>query len=231
MTHHTASPERRAAPALMRFWDSAVGKKMVMGATGLALVAFVVLHMAGNLQFFAGADRFDAYSHLLQHDLIELTWLLRITLLGSLALHVLAAYQLTRRSWSARPDPYERREPQVSTYAARTMRWGGVYLLLFIPYHILHFTTGTVHPAFNKDGAYGNVVIGFQVLWVAVFYLGAMAILSLHLYHGAWASLRSLGAARPSADPLHRRIALALAVIVPVGFSLLPLSVMLGLVR
>ena len=216
---------------LVRFWESSVGKKMVMGATGLILVGFVIVHMAGNLQFFAGAGRFNAYSRLLQHDLIELTWIVRLVLLASVALHVMAAYQLTRRGWVARPEPYAKREPQVSTYAARTMRWGGLYLLAFIPYHILHFTTGTLHPGFSKDGAYGNVVIGFEVMWVGFFYLGAMVILGLHLYHGAWASLRSLGVARPSAEPLHRRVALAIAVIVPAGFSLLPLSVMLGFVR
>jgi succinate dehydrogenase / fumarate reductase cytochrome b subunit len=216
---------------LRRFWDSSVGKKIVMGGTGLILIAFVVLHMAGNLQFFAGSERFDAYSHLLQVDIIELTWLLRATLLGCVLLHIVAAYQLTMRNRAARPADYEKREPQVSTYAARTMRWGGVYLLLFIPYHIMHFTTGTLHPAFVRGQAYGNVVIGFQVMWVALFYLGAMAILSLHLYHGAWASFRTLGIARPSNDPLHRRLALAIAIIVPVGFSLLPLSVLLGFVR
>lgn len=216
---------------LVRFWDSSVGKKMVMGATGLILVAFVILHMLGNLQFFAGAERFNAYSHLLQVDLIEFTWALRVTLLVSVVLHITAAYQLTMRNRAARPADYVKREPQVSTYAARTMRWGGVYLLLFIPYHILHFTTGTLHPAFVRGQAYGNVVIGFEVMWVSLFYLGAMLFLGLHLYHGAWAALRSLGAARPSEDPQHRRIALAIAVIVPVGFSLLPLSVMLGFVR
>ncbi len=216
---------------LLRFWDSSVGKKMVMGATGLILVAFVILHMAGNLQFFSGSERFNAYSHLLQVDLIELTWLLRITLIAAVVLHITAAYQLTMRSRAARPANYVKREPQVSTYAARTMRWGGVYLLLFIPYHILHFTTGTLHPAFVRGQAYGNVVIGFETVWVSVFYLGAMAFLGLHLYHGAWAAFRTLGVARPSNDPLHRRLALAIAVIVPVGFSLLPLSVVLGFVR
>ncbi len=216
---------------LRRFWDSSVGKKIVMGATGLILVAFVVGHMPGNLQFFAGPARFNAYSHLLQVDVIELTWLLRVTLLASVVLHVIAAYQLTMQNRAARPADYVRREPQVSTYAARTMRWGGVYLLLFIPYHLLHFTTGTLHPAFVRGEAYGNVVIGFQTMWVALFYLGAMAFLALHLYHGAWAAFRTLGIARPSNDPLHRRLALALAVIVPAGFSLLPLSVMLGFIR
>jgi succinate dehydrogenase / fumarate reductase cytochrome b subunit len=213
---------------LLRFWDSSVGKKVVMGATGLILVAFVILHMAGNLQFFSGSERFNAYSHLLQVDLIELTWIMRLTLLAAVILHITAAYQLTMRNRAARPAGYVKREPQVSTYAARTMRWGGVYLLLFIPYHILHFTTGTLHPAFVRGEAYGNVVIGFQVMWVALFYLGAMAFLGLHLYHGAWAMFRTLGLARPSNDPLHRRLALAIAIIVPAGFSLLPLSVMLG---
>jgi succinate dehydrogenase / fumarate reductase cytochrome b subunit len=216
---------------LLRFWDSSVGKKVVMGATGLILVAFVILHMAGNLQFFSGSERFNAYSHLLQVDLIELTWLMRLTLLGAVALHVTAAYQLTMRNRAARPAGYVKREPQVSTYAARTMRWGGVYLLLFIPYHILHFTTGTLHPAFVRGAAYGNVVIGFQTTWVALFYLGAMAFLGLHLYHGAWAMFRTLGIARPSNDPLHRRLALAIAIIVPAGFSLLPLSVLLGFIH
>jgi succinate dehydrogenase / fumarate reductase cytochrome b subunit len=216
---------------LLRFWDSSVGKKIVMGATGLILVGFVVGHMAGNLQFFAGADRFNAYSHLLQVDIIEFTWLLRVVLLASAVLHVIAAYQLTMRNWAARPDDYARRDPQVSTYASRTMRWGGVYLVLFIPYHLLHFTTGTLHPAFVRGQAYGNVVIGFQTAWVSLLYLVAMAFLALHLYHGTWAAFRTLGVARPSNDPLHRRLALAIAVIVPVGFSLLPLSVMLGFVR
>ena len=216
---------------MRRFWGSTVGKKIVMGATGLILVAFVVLHMAGNLQFFAGFERFNAYSHLLQVDLIEVTWLLRLALLASVVLHVTAAYQLTIRNWAARPEAYAHHEPQVSTYAARTMRWGGVYLLLFIPYHLLHFTTGTLHPAFVRAEAYGNVVIGFQVMWVSLLYLVAMVFLGLHLYHGTWAAFRSLGVTRPRNDPLHRRLALVLAVIVPVGFSLLPLSVMLGFVR
>src|ERR1035437_2482368 len=112
---------------LRRFWDSSVGKKIVMGVTGLILVAFVVGHMAGNLQFFSGSARFNAYSHLLQVDLIELTWLLRVPGVASVALHGIAAYHPTMQNRAARPPASGRREPQVSTYAARTMRWGGVY--------------------------------------------------------------------------------------------------------
>jgi succinate dehydrogenase cytochrome b subunit len=217
--------------AVAAFYGSTVGKKVVMASTGILLVGFVILHMAGNLQFFLGPGRFDAYSHLLQHDLIEVTWLLRATLLAAVVLHVTAAVQLTRRNWSARPTGYRKYDPQVATWASRSMRWGGFYLLLFIPYHILHFTTGTLHPSFIREAAYHNVLVGFQVTWVAVFYLGAMAFLALHLYHGTWAMLRTLGAARPSADPMHRRVALAIAIVVPAGFSLLPLAVMFGVVH
>ena len=217
--------------ALSKFWESSVGKKIVMGATGIILVGFVIVHMAGNLQFFMGADRFNAYSKLLKHDVIELTWIVRITLLVSVILHVTAAYQLTMRNRAARPADYAMREPQVSTYASRTMRWGGVYLLLFIPYHLGHFTLGWFHPAFSETGAWGNVAIGFQSVPVALFYLGAMAFLAMHLYHGIWACMRTLGLARPSANPLHRRAALVLAIVVATGFSLLPLSVMLGFMR
>ncbi len=218
---------------LGKFWHSTVGKKLVMGLTGLILVGFVVVHMAGNLQLFMGAERFNGYSKLLKHDVIELTWIVRLTLLAAVTLHITAAYQLVQRTRAARPVDYQNRQPQVSTYASRTMRWGGVYLLVFIVLHLLQFTIGwtPLLPEFSDTGAYGNVVITFKRLQYSAFYLGAMFFLALHLYHGAWASFRTLGIARPSADPLHRRLALAIAIVVPVGFSLLPLSIVLGLVR
>lgn len=216
---------------LSTFWASAVGKKIVMGLTGLILVGFVIVHMAGNLQLFMGAERFNAYSRLLKHDIVELTWIVRITLLASVVLHALAAYQLTMQNRAARPTEYARRDAQVSTYASRTMRWGGVYLLFFIVYHLGHFTTGTFHPAFSETGAYGNVIIGFSSKPVALFYLVAMAFLALHLYHGAWACFRTLGLARPSGNPLERQAALVIAVVVAGGLALLPLAVMFGLVR
>ena len=214
-----------------KFWVSSVGKKVAMGASGIILVGFLIVHMAGNLQLFLGAERFNAYSKLLKHDVIELTWIVRLTLLASVILHAVSAYQLTMRNRAARPEAYAKRVPQVSTYASQTMRYGGVYLLLFIVYHIGHFTTGTFHPAFSEAGAFGNVMIGFSTWPIALFYLGAMGFLSLHLYHGIWAAFRTLGLARPSGDPLKRQIALVLAVVVAGGFSLVPLAVKLGLVH
>ncbi len=218
---------------LRAFWDSSVGKKAVMAVTGLIGVLFVIGHMVGNLQIFQGAQRINAYGMLLHGPLNEVLWVVRVVLLASIVLHVLAAVQLTLRDRAARPVGYTRREPQVTTLAARTMRWGGVLLLVFIVVHILHFTTGTIHPAGRllEGDVYTNVVGSFQIPWVAAFYVVSMIALGLHLYHGAWSSVRSLGAAPASPQPLRRRLALAIALIVAVGFALVPVAVLAGLVK
>jgi succinate dehydrogenase / fumarate reductase cytochrome b subunit len=218
---------------MRKFWDSSVGKKVVMGFTGLVLVGFVLGHMAGNLQVFMGMERYNAYAKLLQEDIIEITWAVRIALLVSVVLHVTAAWQLTRRSWDARPVAYALREAQVSTYASRTMRWGGVYLFLFLVVHLGQFTLGWtwLFPEYAKGAAYGNVVLAFGHPFWVVFYLVAMFFLLLHLFHGTWAVLRTLGLAKNAAEPLQRRLPLIIALVVTVGFSLVPLGVALGFVR
>ena len=218
---------------LWAFWDSSVGKKAVMAVTGLIGVLFVIAHMVGNLQVFQGAQRINAYGMVLHGPLNEVLWVVRVVLLASIVLHVLAACQLTLRDRAARPVDYTRREPQVTTLASRTMRWGGVLLLVFIIFHILHFTTGTIHPAGSvlEGDVYANVVGSFQIPWVAAFYVVSMIALGLHLYHGAWSSMRSLGAAPASPRPLRRRLSLAIAVIVSLGFALVPIAVLAGLVR
>jgi len=224
---------------LLSFYRSTIGKKVIMGVTGLIGIGFVIVHMIGNLQAFVGQSKLNAYGALLHGPLNELLWLLRAILIVAVVLHVLMAYQLTRRAAAARPIAYRRREPQVSTLAARTMRWGGVLLLVFIVVHILHFTTETVDPGRsrgmvdihgNRD-VYGNVVASFHVWWVAAFYIIAMIALGLHLYHGAWSSLRTLGYARPSPHPLHRRVALGVAIVVWIGFTLVPVGVIAGVIR
>ena len=110
-----------------KFWASSVGKKVVMGASGIILVGFLIVHLAGNLQLFLGAERFNAYSKLLKHDVIELTWIVRLTLLASVILHTVSAYQLTMRNRAARPEAYAKRVPQVSTYASQV---DALYLFL-----------------------------------------------------------------------------------------------------
>ena len=221
-------------------YRSTIGKKAIMAVTGLILVAFVIGHMAGNLQVFIGPTRMNAYAAFLQ-GLGELLWLVRLVLLAALVLHVLMAWQLTQIKRQARPVGYEQRSPQVSTWASRSMRWGGVLLLVFIVFHILHFTTGTVfpvasrpdamYPAFSHADVYGNVIAAFRMPWVTAFYVVAMFFLLLHLFHGAWSSVRTLGWAKPSANPLHRRVSTAIAVVVWLGFSVIPVAVLLGVIR
>ena len=217
---------------LRGFYASMVGKKVVMGVTGLIGIGFVILHSLGNLLVFRGPEAINAYSHFLKST-GELLWALRAVLIVSVILHVIAAVQLTRQSRSARPIKYARRESQVATVASRTMRWGGVLLLVFIVLHILHFTTGTIQPAgvFSSADVYANIVTSFRLWWVSLFYVIAMVALGLHLFHGAWSSVRSVGVSPPSPRPLHRRVSLGIAVIVWAAFTAIPVAVFLGFVR
>ncbi len=203
-----------------------------MGVTGLIGIGFVIAHLAGNLLVFSGAEAINRYSHFLKST-GELLWLLRAVLIAAVILHVIAAVQLTRQSRAARPVDYVNREPQVSTFASRTMRWGGAVLLLFVIVHILHFTTGTLKPAgvLGTADVYGNIVASFRIWWVALFYVVSMIILGFHLFHGAWSSVRSLGVRQPSGNPLQRKVALAVAIFVWVGFTVVPVAVFAGLVR
>ena len=222
---------------VLRFYRSTIGKKVIMAVTGLALVAFVIVHMAGNLQVFGGPDKINGYSAFLKGT-GELLWLARLGLLGAVLLHILMALQLTQIKNAARPIGYTRRDPQVSTLGARSMRWGGVVLLVFIVLHLLHFTTGTIFPYASSNGAtfsahdvYANVVSAFRNVWVVLLYVVAMLFLLLHLFHGAWSSVRTLGLSKPTPHPLERRISTAIAVVVWLGFTAVPVAVFLGLVR
>jgi succinate dehydrogenase / fumarate reductase, cytochrome b subunit len=218
--------------SLRGFYASMVGKKVVMGVTGLIGIGFVILHSIGNLLVFRGPVAINSYSHFLKST-GELLWTLRIVLIVAVILHVIAAIQLTRQSRAARPIGYTKREPQVATIASRTMRWGGVLLLVFIVLHILHFTTGTIRPSgvFSKQDVYVNVVTSFRIWWVSLFYVIAMVALGLHIFHGAWSSVRSIGVSPASPQPLHRRISLVLAILVWAAFTAVPVAVFVGIVR
>lgn len=216
---------------LRTFWNSTIGKKIVMAVTGLIGVGFVIGHMLGNLQMFQSAEAMNAYAHFLK-SLGGLLWLARGILLLAVILHVVAAYQLTRLREKARPVGYKGGpQKQVSTLASRTIRWGGVLLLVFIVFHILHFTTRDIFPEYTVEDVYGNVVHGFSVWWVTLFYVVAMLALGLHLYHGAWSSLRTLGVSKQSPNPLRRKLPLLLAIVVWLGFTAVPVAVFAGLIK
>jgi succinate dehydrogenase / fumarate reductase cytochrome b subunit len=213
---------------LALLWRSSVGKKAVMAVTGLVLVAYLITHVVANLLVFGGPDRINRYAQLL-HASPAVLWAARLVLLAAAILHVVAATQLAIRSRGARPQGYAAgRDPQVSTLAARTIRWGGALILLFLIYHILHFTTGTAHPDFIELNPHHNVTTGFREPLVVAVYLAAMIVLGLHLYHGVWSSGRSLGLSRPSPRPLHRRAALALAIFIWLGFTAIVVAGWLG---
>ena len=217
---------------LRSFYGSSVGKKTIMGVTGVIGVAFVILHAAGNLLAFRGPEALNGYSHFLKST-GELLWIMRATLIAAVILHVIAAVQLTLRSRAARPVGYAKRDPQVSTVASRSMRIGGLVLLIFIPLHLMHFTTGTIRPAgyFDPANVYGNIVASFQIWWVTALYLAVMVFLGLHLFHGAWSSAKSLGVAPPSPTPLRRKVALVISLFVWIAFTLVPLGVAAGVIR
>jgi succinate dehydrogenase / fumarate reductase, cytochrome b subunit len=213
------------------FFASTVGKKIVMAVSGLIMVGFVILHMAGNLQVFEGAGRLNTYSAFLHGPAGEALWILRAILIVALIAHVVSAYQLTAIDRAARPVSYVKRDYEVATIASRTMRIGGVVLLVFIVLHILHFTTLTLQPAPLAEGdVYANVIASFRIWWVTLIYVIAMIALAYHLYHGAWSSVRTLGFERGRLDPFKRPVAMALAIIVWAGFTIVPVAVYFHLV-
>jgi succinate dehydrogenase / fumarate reductase cytochrome b subunit len=226
-----ADPARgTAAPSwLAAFYRSTLGRKVVMAVTGVVLVLFVLFHVAGNLLMFRGPDAMNAYAAFLKGSAAVL-WSVRLVLLASVILHVHAAWSLTRQNRAARPDRYAALERRSATFSAVSLRVGGVILLVFIVFHLLHFTTGTVHPQFDVEDAYGNVLIGFAVPAVVVFYLLAMVALALHLHHGVWSLFQTLGWNHPHVNPLRRRLATLAAILVPAAFSAIVLAVAFGLI-
>jgi succinate dehydrogenase / fumarate reductase cytochrome b subunit len=213
----------------LTFYSSSLGKKVVMAITGLILVGFVIGHVLGNLQVFLGAGPMNAYAALLKAN-PTLLWGVRLVLLAAVGLHIVAAVQLTRLSQRSRPEGYHYKDVIQADYAARTMRWSGPIIAVFVIYHLLHFTTGTVHPHFDAHDVYRNVIIGFSAWPVAVFYVIAMVALGFHLWHGVWSMFQSLGLNNPKADTILHRLAVIAALAITIGFIVIPVAVLAGLI-
>ncbi|MGG2465465.1 succinate dehydrogenase [Streptomyces sp. RGM 3693] len=218
-------------------WDSTVGKKAVMAVSGLIMLGYLVVHMFGNLKIFFGPGAFNGYAHWLRtlgepfmHYEWTL-WVVRVVLVAAVVAHATAAYQLSRRDIKARPTKYVHKKPRAS-YATRTMRWGGIILGLFIVWHVLDLTTGTVHTGgFQPGHPYQNVVDTFSTWYGNVIYLVAMLALGLHVRHGFWSAAQTLGAGSRNRDRLLSTLANLLALVLTVGFIAVPVGVMTGLVR
>jgi succinate dehydrogenase / fumarate reductase cytochrome b subunit len=212
--------------------ESSVGRKLVMAATGIVLFGFVVGHMIGNLQVYLGPEALNHYGEFLR----ELghggaIWVVRGVLLAAVALHVWAAVTLALENRAARPERYRRLGYATSDYASRTMIWSGPLLAAFIVYHLLHFTVGSVHHDFVAGDVYHNVVSGFRVWPVAAFYIACMLALGLHLYHGVWSMLQTLGLNHPRYNAWRRGFAAFFTMVVVIGNISIPVAVLTGVVR
>lgn len=225
---------------ILTFYQSTIGKKFVAAVTGALLFGFVVMHMAGNLKAFAGVGsdgvhKLDHYAHFLHTIGADMAgegtvlWGARIGLLIVVLLHIVTVAQLTMLNRKSRPVRYAKEERSASTFASRSMAVGGSILLIFIIFHILHFTTGDLHfDGFEHGKVYANVHSAFQHWYLVAFYLLAMFFLGLHLFHGLWSLCQTLGIDNPDRNDTLRKIALAASVVVAVGFASVPLGVFAG---
>jgi succinate dehydrogenase / fumarate reductase cytochrome b subunit len=227
----TAAVGVRRNPAAT-FWGSTNGKKAVMAVTGAILFGFIIGHLAGNLQIFEGREKLNAYGRFL-HSIGELLWPVRIVLIVSVILHITATVQLALLKKQARPVGYSRREAIASSYASRTMYWSGPIVLAFVIFHLLQFTAGYIHPEsqFIEGDVYHNVVAGFQVWWVSVWYIFSVSLLGLHLSHGISSMFQSLGFNHPKHTPVLKSAAVAIAVVIVLGYISIPICVLLGIVK
>ncbi len=218
---------------------STIALKMLMALSGLLFIAFVLGHMYGNLHAFAGHEAYNDYAEHLRTigepflPYGGLLWILRVALILALAVHLYAAFTLWARAKRARTTPYVMKKRTGATWASLMMRWGGVTLLLFIIWHLLNFTVGKV----NVEGGptndpYNLLVDTFSVWWLTLIYLAAMAMLGAHLHHGFWSAFQTLGwTGTARARSLAKAVGFTLALIISVGFSLVPLAVLAGIIE
>jgi succinate dehydrogenase / fumarate reductase cytochrome b subunit len=203
-------------------WSTTVGKKAVMGVTGLLMLLYVVVHMLANLKIFLGRDGIDSYAVWLRTFLdgalgyAGFVWIVRVGLVLCVVLHMTAGYQ--------------HRSRVQGSYAARTMRWGGVILALFVVYHILDLTAGVLNPNGVHLAVYDNVIADFQHWYVALFYALAVVALGFHIRHGLWSALQSLGASSAARQRRIQAVSAGVAVVITAGFLSVPFAVLTGLV-
>lgn len=215
---------------------STVGLKVLMAVTGVLLFGFLVGHVAGNLKVFQGAEKFDAYAEALRtlgepiFGRGQILWAARLGLIAAVGIHIAAAFRLTRLARSARRTGYRKHHDLAFTFASKTMRWGGLWILAYVLFHLADLTFGWTLDSFEHGSAYANLVGSLSRTPVAIFYVLSMIPLGMHLYHGLWSATQSLGLATPAVRRLRRAVATALALAIVLGFASVPISVVTGIV-
>jgi succinate dehydrogenase / fumarate reductase cytochrome b subunit len=219
----------------VRFYEAPIGKKAVMAVTGVMLVGYVFAHLIGNMQIYLpNHEQINKYAAFL-HNPANAPLLLaaRSVLLLAVGLHIVAAIQLWLQNRAARPIGYVKKDDLPNAYAARTMIWSGPIVAAFVVFHVLHLTAGKIvelhEPAPNQPDVRFNVITGFSNPWIAGFYIVAMILLCLHLYHGLWSMFQSLGFSHPRYTPLLKKASAVLAIVVAVGNCSIPIAVLTGL--
>ena len=225
-----------AADRAAHFYQASIGKKAVMAVTGLILFAYVLAHLLGNLQIYSSdpeqINRYAAFLH--DPGRRYFLWAARIILLAAVGWHITASVQLWLLKREARPIGYFKKDDVPAAYAARTMIWSGPIILAFVIFHILHLSVGSVFPLRelgpNQPDVRANVVNGFQHPVVAGFYIFAMVLLAMHLYHGLWSMFQSMGLSHPRYSPAVKRAAAVFAILIGTGNISIPLAVLMGLI-
>ncbi len=232
-----ARGRRRSKPFFVEFYGSAIAKKWIMAITGIMLLGFVLFHMLGNLKIYLGQEQIDHYGEWLRtigEPALPRTvflWILRIALISAFALHIHAAYGLTRMNHAARPVKYQSpRDYAAANFASRTMRWTGIIVGLFIIFHLFDLTWGTVNPHFVRGSVYHNMVESLSRWPVALAYIVANIALGIHIFHGAWAMFQSLGITNPRFNAWRRYFAIGFAALITVGNVSFPILILTGVV-
>jgi succinate dehydrogenase / fumarate reductase cytochrome b subunit len=205
--------------------QTTVGKKVIMALSGVIIVGFTIGHLLGNMNLYLGPEALNGYAEFL-HSLPALIWATRALLLFALGAHVASAFALWSRNKEARGSRYKQHKDLATDYAARTMYWTGPILLLYIVYHLLHFTILPAHPG----DVYRNVVEGFQNPLIAGVYIAGNLALGFHLFHGIYSAFQTLGANHPRYNKYRRDLAIAVATVITIGNLSFPISVLAGVV-
>lgn len=212
--------------------------KLVMAVSGLFFVFYVLAHMYGNLKAFSGKEGYDDYAEHLRtmgEPILPFggfLWIMRILLIAALIAHVYSAFYLWSRARTARPTRYAVKKAVAATVSSRFMRWGGVALLLFVIFHLLQFTTNTIRVNGDYTSPYERLVAGMQVWWVVVIYVLALAALAMHLRHGVWSASQTLGWTSTARARRNANAAgIIIGLVVSVGFVIVPLSILFGLIK